>query len=179
MLRDKRVLPRHCSVWPLRSKFNSKLTLMPRLIVHVKDPSFLTDAIVTSAPKRVNVSVIDVVSISSEPSAIGTNTFFVMSVVVVEPAKERSIKLLFNEGVTKALRRADERPNTKRAINVGFGESKRRTMYAKRRRAKQLNLRTRERESAILCTIAVKDLGHSRMNPAIHVPRAESSPLNL
>ncbi len=34
----------------------------------------MTDAVVTSAPKRVRVSVIQVVSISSDPSAIGTST---------------------------------------------------------------------------------------------------------
>jgi hypothetical protein len=83
----------------------STRTLMPRLIVQVKAPSFLTDAIVTSAPKRVSVSVMAVVSISSEPSAIGTKTFLAMSVVVeVNPKKERSNKLLLKDGVIKALR---------------------------------------------------------------------------
>ncbi len=36
----------------------------------------MTDAVVTSAPKRVRVSVMHVVSISSDPSAMGTSTFF-------------------------------------------------------------------------------------------------------
>ena len=45
---------------------------MPRLIVHVSSP--VTDATVTLAPARTSVSVMQVVSISSEPSAIGTST---------------------------------------------------------------------------------------------------------
>jgi hypothetical protein len=36
----------------------------------------MTDAMVTSAPNRVNVSVMHVVSISSDPSAMGTRTRF-------------------------------------------------------------------------------------------------------
>ena len=39
----------------------------------------ITEAIVTSAPNLVRVSVIAVVSISSESSAIGTKTFFDMA----------------------------------------------------------------------------------------------------
>ena len=46
---------------------------MPRLILHTNS-SFMTDATVTSAPNRVNVSVIQVVSTSSDPSPIGTRT---------------------------------------------------------------------------------------------------------
>ena len=39
----------------------------------------MTDATVTCAPQRVNVSVIQVVSISSLPSAMGTRTRFDIS----------------------------------------------------------------------------------------------------
>lgn len=47
---------------------------MPRLILQMSSPPGMTDAVVTSAPKRVSVSVMHVVSISSEPSAMGTST---------------------------------------------------------------------------------------------------------
>jgi hypothetical protein len=51
-------------------------TLIPRLILQTSSPSGMTEATVTFAPKRVKVSVMHVVSISSDPSAIGTSTFF-------------------------------------------------------------------------------------------------------
>lgn len=55
---------------------------MPRLMVH-NNPLLLvvvgmTEAMVTWAPNRVKVSVMHVVSISSDPSAMGTKTRFVM-----------------------------------------------------------------------------------------------------
>jgi hypothetical protein len=71
------------------------LTLIPRLIVQRRSSSGLTDAIVTAAPNLVNVSVIQVVSISSLPSAIGTNTFFDMfRDVVVDDANLAKLLLL-------------------------------------------------------------------------------------
>ena len=49
-----------------------RLTLIPRLMVHTR--SGMTDATVTLAPKRAKVSVMQVVSISSLPSPMGTRT---------------------------------------------------------------------------------------------------------
>ena len=49
---------------------------MPRDILQTRSPSGLTLATTTSAPNLVRTSVIQVVSISSESSAIGTNTRF-------------------------------------------------------------------------------------------------------
>jgi hypothetical protein len=51
----------------------------------------MTEAMVTLAPNRVNVSVMHVVSISSDPSPMGTRTFFDMSRFVV---KERTTRLV-------------------------------------------------------------------------------------
>ena len=51
---------------------------MPRLILHTSAPSGLTLATVTDAPHRARVSVMQVVSISSLSSAIGTNTVTVV-----------------------------------------------------------------------------------------------------
>ncbi len=51
-------------------------TLMPLLILQTSSPPGMTEAVVTSAPKRVRVSVMHVVSISSDPSAMGTSTRF-------------------------------------------------------------------------------------------------------
>ena len=73
----------------------SATTLSPRLIVHVVVAS--TDATVTSAPARTRVSVMQQVSISSEPSAIGTRTRFTAPALVVaaaRSAKLRSAELL-------------------------------------------------------------------------------------
>ena len=73
------------------------LTLIPRLILHVNSPG-MTDATVTVAPHRVNVSVMQVVSISSLPSPIGTSTCFV--IWIEEEENARGIVLLAG---TKAL----------------------------------------------------------------------------
>ena len=62
-------------------------TLMPRLILQMSWPSGMTEAVVTSAPKRVRVSVMQVVSISSDPSAIGTSTR--LDILRAEDAKAR------------------------------------------------------------------------------------------
>ena len=62
------------------------LTFIPRLMVHTK--LGMTDATTTLAPNLVNVSVMQVVSISSLPSAIGTRTRFVD--ILSEEEKERA-----------------------------------------------------------------------------------------
>ena len=59
-------------------------TLTPRLILHKSSPSGLTDATTTSAPNRVSVSVMHVISISSLSSAIGTRTRFAAAPAVVD-----------------------------------------------------------------------------------------------
>ena len=59
-------------------------TLTPRLILHKSSPSGFTDATTTSAPNRVSVSVMHVVSISSLSSAIGTRTRFADAAAVVD-----------------------------------------------------------------------------------------------
>ena len=51
---------------------SSYLTFIPLLMVHTR--SGITDATTTLAPNRAKVSVIQVVSISSLPSAMGTST---------------------------------------------------------------------------------------------------------
>ena len=51
-------------------------TFTPRLILQRRYPPGLTDATTTSAPNRVSVSVMHVVSISSLSSAMGTRTLF-------------------------------------------------------------------------------------------------------
>ncbi len=54
----------------------SAMILIPRDILHTRSPSGLTLATTTSAPNLVRTSVMQVVSISSESSAMGTNTRF-------------------------------------------------------------------------------------------------------
>lgn len=54
-------------------------TLTPRDILQTKSPSALTLATTTSAPNRARTSVMHVVSISSESSAMGTKTRFLTS----------------------------------------------------------------------------------------------------
>lgn len=91
-------------------------TLMPRLILHTKLP-FITDATVTSAPNRVRVSVIQVVSTSSDPSPMGTRTFFDMaSFVAVET--ERNVLLGRRRGDTRAKARPSISVNVRTARKI-------------------------------------------------------------
>ena len=58
---------------PLTSEIGESARIFsPRDMVQVVEPEGLQDAKVTRAPKRVSTSVIHAVSISSEPSAMGT-----------------------------------------------------------------------------------------------------------
>jgi len=73
----------------------------------------MTDATVTSAPNLVNVSVMHVVSISSDPSAMGTKTFLDMArfVVVEAGLVEEDVKVRVvtrKEAGTKAEEKEEE-----------------------------------------------------------------------
>ena len=88
-------------------------TLMPRLILHTSCPSGITDAVVTSAPKRVSVSVMHVVSISSDPSAIGTSTR--LDILRAEDVRARSVVVC---GGDEKKKPCDPLPNARTAAKT-------------------------------------------------------------
>jgi hypothetical protein len=71
----------------------------------------ITDATVTLAPKRARVSVIQVVSISSLPSAMGTRTRLV-DMFALRMDEDRNVERL---GVTKAC----DLPTSAKATRLG------------------------------------------------------------
>lgn len=97
----------------------------PRLIVQRSEEE--TEATVTLAPNRVNVSVMHEVSISSEPSAMGTSTVFVVDMarrveVVVNDDDEEKVVTTKEDGSRRLPLRNDGAKDAALLVRIGQQE---------------------------------------------------------